>query len=244
MTDWAQLYKDNVAAVTALATDLDDDELATTVPGSPAWTVRDVIAHMAGVPMDVITGRMDGAPSPEWTARAVDERAGLQVADLVTEIRDNTDRLVEAVADSPAPAPIWDIAVHHADLHEALGKKELPPALWQPVLDGVAANMLGERPVTVRTGEVSTAAAGRSCRCRRTSCSGRCSRVARATRSRAGPGTLSTPRRSVSSAPATTTSRCRARSSGTGYRYWAANGQSNGSSRPVPASLSQRTTMP
>ena len=48
MTDWAQLYQDNVAAVTALATDLDDDELATTVPATPAWTVRDVIAHMAG----------------------------------------------------------------------------------------------------------------------------------------------------------------------------------------------------
>jgi uncharacterized protein (TIGR03083 family) len=145
MTDWAQLYKDNVAAVTALAADLDDDELATTVPGSPAWTVRDVIAHMAGCPDDVINGRMDGAPSPEWTARAVDERAGLPVAELVSEMRGNTDSLLEAVAESSSPAPVWDIAVHHADLHEALGKKELSPALWQPVLDAIAPRMLGER---------------------------------------------------------------------------------------------------
>ena len=160
MTDWAELYQDNVAAVTVLATDLDDDELATTVPGSPAWTVRDVIAHMAGVPMDVITGRMDGAPSPEWTARAVDERTGLPVADLVSEMRGNADLLVEAVADSPSPAPIWDIAVHLADVHEALGKKELPPALWQPVLDAIAPRMLGERPVTVQTGEAAYGAGG------------------------------------------------------------------------------------
>jgi hypothetical protein len=115
---------------------------------------------MAGVPSDVITGRMDGAPSSEWTARAVDERAGLPVTDLVAELRDNTERLVEAVADSATPAPIWDIAVHHADLHEALGKKELSPQLWQPVLDGVAANMLGERPVTVRTGDGEYGAGG------------------------------------------------------------------------------------
>ncbi len=27
LTDWARLYKDNVAAVAALATDLDDDAL-------------------------------------------------------------------------------------------------------------------------------------------------------------------------------------------------------------------------
>jgi hypothetical protein len=152
MTDWAQLYRDNLAAVTALANDLTDDELATTVPATPAWTVRDVIAHLAGCPADVITGRMDGAPAPEWTARAVSERTGLTVTDLVEEMHKNADPLIDALADNERPAPIWDIAVHHADLHEALGKKELPRQLWQPVLDAVAPRMLGERPVTVRTG--------------------------------------------------------------------------------------------
>ncbi len=73
------------------------------------------------------------------------------MTDLVSEMRDNADALVDAVSDRPRPAPIWDISVHHADLHETLGKNELLPQLWQPVLDGVAANMLGERPVTVRT---------------------------------------------------------------------------------------------
>ncbi len=32
--------------------------------------------------------------------------------------------------------------------------------MWQPVLDAVAANMLGERPVTVRTGETEYGAGG------------------------------------------------------------------------------------
>ncbi len=73
---------------------------------------------------------------------------------------DNADALVAALADSPRPAPIWDVAVHHADLHEALGKKELPPELWQPVLEAAAPRMLGERPVTVRTGEAEYGAGG------------------------------------------------------------------------------------
>jgi uncharacterized protein (TIGR03083 family) len=151
MADWAQLYRDHVVAVTALADDLTDDDLATTVPATPAWTVRDVIAHLAGCPADIVTGRMDGAPTPEWTARHVSERIGLTVADLVAEIHEHQEALIAAVADRPRPAPIWDIAVHHADLQEALGRGELPLALWRPVLDAAAQMMLGERPVTVRT---------------------------------------------------------------------------------------------
>ena len=33
---------------------------------------------------------------------------------------------------------VWDIAVHHADLHEALGLGEVPERLWQSVAEVVA----------------------------------------------------------------------------------------------------------
>ena len=48
MTDWGALYREHVGAVCALATDLTADELAREVPATPAWTVHDVIAHLAG----------------------------------------------------------------------------------------------------------------------------------------------------------------------------------------------------
>ncbi len=38
---------------------------------------------------------------------------------------------------------MWDIAVHHADLHEALGLGLMPDRLWAPVLAGVAPMQLG-----------------------------------------------------------------------------------------------------
>lgn len=143
MTDWGALYREHVGAVCALATYLTADELAREVPATPAWTVHDVIAHLAGGPSDAVTGRMDGAPGPEWTARHVGERRGLPVPDLVTEMQSHQDPIAEQVADNPRPAIVWDIAVHHADLHEALGRGRLPDHLWEPVLAGVAPMRFG-----------------------------------------------------------------------------------------------------
>jgi len=138
MTDWGQLYRDHVDAVAALAPTLTEAQLATTVPATPEWTVHDVLAHMAGVPSDMLTGRMDGAPSPGWTERAVAERRGRPVDELVAELRSNTDAVVDSVVDNPAPAGVWDLAVHHTDVHEALDLPRIPERLWQPVADALA----------------------------------------------------------------------------------------------------------
>ncbi|GAA5155714.1 hypothetical protein GCM10023340_41710 [Nocardioides marinquilinus] len=135
MTDWGALYRDHVSAIAALAGDLDDEQLTMTVPASPAWTVRDVLAHLAGGPADAVTGRMDGAPSPEWTARHVAERTHLPVPELVAELETNRDVTAERAAEAQTPAVVWDIAVHHADLHEALGRGRLSDHLWRPIVD-------------------------------------------------------------------------------------------------------------
>jgi hypothetical protein len=141
--DWGGLYRANVAAVAALAEDLDDEQLRQDIPGSPAWTAYDVLAHLAGGPSDAVTGRMDGAPGPEWTARHVSERRGLPVAELITEMRSHEDAMVASAVDNPRPVFVWDIIVHHADLHEALGLGVLPDRLWRPVLAAVAPMRFG-----------------------------------------------------------------------------------------------------
>jgi uncharacterized protein (TIGR03083 family) len=138
VTDWGSLYKEHVAAVSALAGDLTEAQLATRVPATPAWTVHEVLAHLAGGASDLVTGRMDGAPSAEWTARHVGERAGLPVADLTDELRSRQHAIAESVADNPRPALVWNIAVHHADLHEALGLPRMPDHLWLPIVEALA----------------------------------------------------------------------------------------------------------
>jgi hypothetical protein len=139
-TDWGALYREHVADVSALAGDLTDEQVATVVPGTPAWTVRDVYAHLAGGPADAVAGRMEGAPGPEWTARHVSERRQMSVSELVAELQSHQDAMVASLDGNPTPALVWDIAVHHADLHEALGKHRMHEHLWRPIVE-----MLGPR---------------------------------------------------------------------------------------------------
>ena len=138
MTPWGSLYREHVADISAWAGDLTGEQLAVLVPATPAWTVHEVLAHLAGGACDAVTGRMDGAPGPEWTSRHVSERARLPVSDLVDELRSHQDAVAESVVDNPRPALVWNIAVHHADLHEALDRPMLAEPLWRPVLDAIA----------------------------------------------------------------------------------------------------------
>lgn len=137
MTDWGALYRDNVAALSDLAPALTGEQLTTVVPGTPSWTVQEVYAHLAGGASDAVTGRMDGAPSPEWTARHVDERAERTVAELVAELQSREDAVAESVVDNPRPGLVWNIAVHHADLHEGLGLPRLPDRFWMPIVEAL-----------------------------------------------------------------------------------------------------------
>jgi hypothetical protein len=87
---------------------------------------------------------MDGAPSPQWTARHVDERAAATVDELVAELRASADGVVATLEGNDRPGLGWNLAVHHADLHEALGKPAPADHYWRPVLEGIAPGALGE----------------------------------------------------------------------------------------------------
>jgi uncharacterized protein (TIGR03083 family) len=136
--EWAHLYREHVTALGQLAPTLTQAQLDTPVPATPAWTVQDVFAHLAGGASDATTGRMEGAPSPEWTARHVAERRHLPISELVAELRTHEDGLAQSVMDNPRPALVWDISVHHADLHEALGLPQMQEELWRPVAEALA----------------------------------------------------------------------------------------------------------
>lgn len=159
-TDWGDLYSRCVDATAALAERLTSEQLAMTVPATPEWTVLQLLAHAAGGPADAASGRMEGAPSPTWTARHVAERADASVAELVAEMASTRPVVVEQARAAARPAVVWDKAVHLADFHEALGLGIPDPTLWQPVLDQLAGWRLAELPVTVRAGEAAYGAGG------------------------------------------------------------------------------------
>jgi uncharacterized protein (TIGR03083 family) len=149
MTDWAEVYRDNVDAVSALARSLQADELTRRVPATPDWTVHDVLAHLAGSPADVLADRMDDAPSAAWTARHVAERSARSAEELVEELQGSVEDVVATLDGVESPALVWNCAVHHADLHEALGKGAPPERMWRPVLEAIAPRMLGTSAAAV-----------------------------------------------------------------------------------------------
>ena len=152
-TDWGELYRAHVAAVCELGSQLDATQERAPVPASPAWQVRDVLAHLAGVSSDVATGRMEGAASAEWTARQVAERLALPVAELTAELASHQDAVAAFVADERRAATVWDITVHHADLREALDLEPPAEALWRPVLEAVSPFTLEPAGVALESAE-------------------------------------------------------------------------------------------
>jgi hypothetical protein len=60
-----------------------------------------------------------------------------------TEIRGAVDGVVATLEGNDRPALVWNAAVHHADLHEALGKGAPPDHMWRPVVASIRPS-LGE----------------------------------------------------------------------------------------------------
>lgn len=80
--DAADLYADTRHRVVSTLENLDPE---LTVPACPGWRVRDVVAHLVGLAVDVTTGRVDGYAGESWTARQVAERSRSTMSDLVEE---------------------------------------------------------------------------------------------------------------------------------------------------------------
>jgi uncharacterized protein (TIGR03083 family) len=109
--------------LTALVADLDDAGAATPVPATPAWTVADVIAHLAGLTTDVTNGNVEGAGTDPWTEVQVRDRKGTPIAELLAEWDTNAPNVENLLATVTMPAVqriIADLVTHEHDVRGAL----------------------------------------------------------------------------------------------------------------------------
>lgn len=127
-----------------LVMDLPEAALRTRVPASPAWTVKDVVAHVAGVAADVGGGTVPpeldlvralddptlAAIRDEMTARQVDSRRGVSVETILAEWQGHLGVLLAMIrGERPFPREVpfadsilvTDLAVHTQDVRGALG---------------------------------------------------------------------------------------------------------------------------
>lgn len=136
MGDRSDIYRATQQRFVELAADLDDD---VRIPATPAWNVRELLAHVTGVAADVASGNVLEYAQEGWTQAQVESRAGLDRTAILAEWESVTPTLT-AVLDDPAAfgldpmyagAPLADLIIHRQDLREAGG---LDPAIAEDEL--------------------------------------------------------------------------------------------------------------
>jgi uncharacterized protein (TIGR03083 family) len=119
--------------------DLVDDNLSDRpVPATPLWCMHDVVAHLAGVMNDIVSGNMEGAATPPWTAAQVERGRDKTVGQVIDEWADGASSF-ESFLSSPtgpkAGSAMVDVHAHETDMRTALG---LEPAVPDEVVAWVA----------------------------------------------------------------------------------------------------------
>lgn len=121
MGELGDLYAEGRNRIIDLVSDADP---STPVPTCPAWTVKDVLAHVAGIPADILAGRLDGAATDAWTAAQVDARRGNSIEEIVADWQE-TGPQIDAMFDSfgrTGEQLLTDLTTHEHDMRHALGR--------------------------------------------------------------------------------------------------------------------------
>ena len=138
--DVATAYEQTHQHLVALVRGLDGPALATPVPATPDWSVRDVIAHLSGVARDTVRGEaweVYGAVVDRSSMPSLDARTSEQVAAgretpfeaLLDEWATEVEMVLPVLRGdeaSPIPAPfadrmlVTDAATHAQDVRGAL----------------------------------------------------------------------------------------------------------------------------
>jgi uncharacterized protein (TIGR03083 family) len=109
--------------VTEMMQGISAEQAQTVVPHCPQWTVKDCLAHMIGVPEDVISGQMDGVATDAWTDRQVQRHAQDSVEDLLAIWESNAPVFATILPHIPQPVLsqfMFDQTNHEQDIRAAL----------------------------------------------------------------------------------------------------------------------------
>jgi uncharacterized protein (TIGR03083 family) len=122
-----QLYVDSERRIEDLVTPLDPGSLDKHTPACPDWSVRDVLAHLAGAAASFGTPSFAGVGTDAWAGEHVESRRDASAADLVAERWSYTPKLEQVAPDDRVWLPVvHDALTHEADIRSAIGAPGLP----------------------------------------------------------------------------------------------------------------------
>ena len=125
-------YRQVVARVGELVENAPDAEMEIAVPACPDWTVRQVVAHLAGLAQDWVDGNLASYGSTEWTASQVSRFERQPMPDLLRAWTENAAKFGSLdrapLGGTPAMWAFGDAVVHEADLRAVLAPGTQVPA--------------------------------------------------------------------------------------------------------------------
>ncbi len=134
--DHAGLWAAAQQRVLELVESVDEQAMTSAhLPATPAWSPRELLAHVVGVAADALAGTTDANVSESWTQGHVDERADKTLSEVLDEWRGLTDRVLAFIPDAPLPTRtslVVDLTTHEQDLRGGLDR---PGARTDPALD-------------------------------------------------------------------------------------------------------------
>jgi uncharacterized protein (TIGR03083 family) len=94
-----------------------------TVPACPAWTVRQTVAHVAGVAQDIVSLNMAGKGAHSWTHAQVDHLGGNSIDELLDLWGQTIDPVTARLAlPGSACQLVFDTLTHEHDIRGALNE--------------------------------------------------------------------------------------------------------------------------
>ncbi|BBZ50961.1 hypothetical protein MHEI_26780 [Mycobacterium heidelbergense] len=95
------------------------------VPACPAWTIRQTVAHLAGVAQDIVSRNMEKKGADSWTQAQVDRVGGSSLDELL----DLWGQMIDPVTATLALAPqasacqlVFDTLTHEHDMRGGLNE--------------------------------------------------------------------------------------------------------------------------
>ena len=160
-----EVYAQTREAMISLVRGLSSEQASTMVPGSPAWSVKDVVSHVCGLVAGLVAGVREGLGTDEATAEQVATRAAMSAEEVCDEWAGYAEAFDALLVELPPVGPVitGDLIVHLHDVQEALGQEpsaDLPATVvgahrYVSLVQGRAADQI-DTALTIELGDGST----------------------------------------------------------------------------------------
>jgi uncharacterized protein (TIGR03083 family) len=123
LPDLSDAYRGVRTRVTELVLAATPEQCAAVAPATPEWRVHDVVAHLVGVPADILAGRLEGVTTDAWTEAQVAPRRDLPTSALLDEWAECSAQVEPMIPSfgTVAGQMVGDAVTHEHDIRDALG---------------------------------------------------------------------------------------------------------------------------